>query len=44
LALSAKDSGKRTEALNWLFWQMGSTPGFVHFDAYAPVKIKSTVL
>jgi len=39
-----KDRGKRTEALNWLFWQMGSTPyvggGFGHFYAYAPVKIK----
>jgi GST-like protein len=23
----AKDRGKRTEALNWLFWQIGSTPG-----------------
>ena len=35
-----KDRGKRTEALNWLFWQMGSTPyvggGFGHFYAYAP--------
>jgi GSH-dependent disulfide-bond oxidoreductase len=34
----------RTEALNWLFWQMGSAPylggGFGHFYAYAPVKIE----
>ena len=32
----------RTEALNWLFWQMGSAPylggGFGHFYAYAPEK------
>ncbi len=38
------DHGKRTEALNWLFWQMGSAPylggGFGHFYAYAPVKIE----
>ena len=38
---------KRTEALNWLFWQMGSTPyvggGFGHFYAYAPVKIKYAI-
>ena len=33
-AFLPKDRGKRTEALNWLFWQMGSTPyvggGFGH--------------
>jgi len=33
---------QRTEALNWLFWQMGSGPylggGFGHFYAYAPTK------
>ena len=33
----------RTEALNWLFWQMGSGPllggGFGHFYAYAPEKL-----
>jgi len=32
----------RTEALSWLFWQMGSAPylggGFGHFYAYAPEK------
>ena len=32
----------RTQALNWLFWQMGSAPylggGFGHFYAYAPMK------
>ncbi|RAN37842.1 glutathione-dependent disulfide-bond oxidoreductase [Hyphomonas pacifica] len=35
---------KRTEALNWLFWQMGSAPylggGFGHFYAYAPEKFE----
>ena len=34
----------RTEALNWLFWQMGSAPflggGFGHFYAYAPTKME----
>lgn len=33
---------KRTETLNWLFWQMGSAPflggGFGHFYNYAPEK------
>ena len=33
---------KRTETLNWLFWQMGSAPflggGFGHFYAYASEK------
>ncbi|MET0361738.1 MAG: glutathione-dependent disulfide-bond oxidoreductase [Sphingobium sp.] len=37
------DIDGRTEALNWLFWQMGSAPflggGFGHFYAYAPTKI-----
>ncbi|OQP86668.1 glutathione-dependent disulfide-bond oxidoreductase [Rhizobium rhizosphaerae] len=37
----------RTEALNWLFWQMGSAPfvggGFGHFFAYAPVKIQYAI-
>jgi GST-like protein len=39
-----KDPAKRTECLNWLFWQMGSAPylggGFGHFYAYAPFKIE----
>src|SRR4030088_643899 len=46
-AFLPKDWGKRTEALNWLFWQMGSTPyvggGFGHFYAYAPVKIEYAI-
>lgn len=37
-----QDLRKRTETLNWLFWQMGSAPflggGFGHFYAYAPEK------
>ncbi|NNC37647.1 MAG: glutathione-dependent disulfide-bond oxidoreductase [Hyphomonadaceae bacterium] len=43
-ALLPTDPSKRTEALNWLFWQMGSAPylggGFGHFYAYAPMKIE----
>ena len=34
----------RTEALSWLFWQMGSAPylggGFGHFYSYAPEKLE----
>jgi len=37
-----KDPRKRTEAISWLMWQMGSAPflggGFGHFYAYAPEK------
>lgn len=37
----------RTEALNWLFWQVGSAPyvggGFGHFYAYAPIKIEYAI-
>ncbi|MDO8694223.1 MAG: glutathione-dependent disulfide-bond oxidoreductase [Sheuella sp.] len=37
----------RTQALNWLFWQMGSAPylggGFGHFYAYAPTKIEYAI-
>jgi GSH-dependent disulfide-bond oxidoreductase len=37
----------RTEALNWLFWQMGAGPflggGFGHFYTYAPVKIEYAI-
>ncbi len=43
-AFLPKDSGQRTEALSWLFWQMGSAPylggGFGHFYAYAPEKFE----
>ena len=46
-AFLPKDHTKRTEALNWLFWQMGSAPylggGFGHFYAYAPVKIQYAI-
>lgn len=38
------DPAKRTECLNWLFWQMGSAPmlggGFGHFYSYAPEKLE----
>ena len=41
------DPRARTEALSWLFWQMGSAPflggGFGHFFAYAPVKIEYAI-
>jgi GSH-dependent disulfide-bond oxidoreductase len=43
-AFLPKDADARTEALNWLFWQMGSAPylggGFGHFYAYAPTKME----
>ena len=42
-----RDPAKRTECLNWLFWQMGSAPylggGFGHFYAYAPTKIEYAI-
>ncbi|WP_209091312.1 glutathione-dependent disulfide-bond oxidoreductase [Agrobacterium tumefaciens] len=42
-----KEGNARTQALNWLFWQMGSAPflggGFGHFYAYAPIKIKYAI-
>lgn len=38
------EHAKRTEAMNWLFWQMGAAPylggGFGHFYAYAPEKLR----
>lgn len=38
------EHAKRTECMNWLFWQMGSGPylggGFGHFYAYAPTKME----
>ncbi|REF68929.1 glutathione-dependent disulfide-bond oxidoreductase [Paracoccus versutus] len=46
-AFLPRDPAARTEALNWLFWQMGSAPflggGFGHFYAYAPVKIEYAI-
>ena len=43
-ALLPKAPAQRTEALSWLFWQMGSAPylggGFGHFYAYAPEKFE----
>lgn len=41
------DLRARAEAMNWLFWQMGSAPfvggGFGHFFAYAPMKIQYAI-
>jgi len=41
------DLRARTQAMNWLFWQMGSAPflggGFGHFYAYAPMKIEYAI-
>ncbi len=46
-AFLPKDPGKRAEAINWLFWQMGSAPylggGFGHFYAYAPEKFEYAI-
>lgn len=46
-AFLPKNIGDRTETLNWLFWQMGSTPylggGFGHFYSYAPIKIEYAI-
>ncbi|MGE0628592.1 MAG: glutathione-dependent disulfide-bond oxidoreductase [Hyphomicrobiaceae bacterium] len=46
-AFLPKDPDKRTETLNWLFWQMGATPylggGFGHFYHYAPVKLQYAI-
>jgi GST-like protein len=43
-AFLPQDPARRTEALSWLFWQMGSAPylggGFGHFYAYAPEKFE----
>jgi len=43
-AFLPEDAAGRTEALSWLFWQMGSAPylggGFGHFYAYAPEKFE----
>ena len=46
-AFLPKQHNERTQALNWLFWQMGSGPylggGFGHFYAYAPIKIEYAI-
>lgn len=46
-AFIPKSTRKRTEVLNWLFWQMGAAPfvggGFGHFYAYAPEKIQYAI-
>ena len=46
-AFLPQDPAKRTETLNWLFWQMGAGPllggGFGHFYAYAPEKIEYAI-
>jgi len=46
-AFLPRDPAARTEALSWLFWQMGSAPflggGFGHFYMYAPVKIEYAI-
>jgi len=46
-AFLPKDPAARTEALSWLFWQMGSAPylggGFGHFYSYAPTKIEYAI-
>lgn len=46
-ALLPEAHGPRTEAMNWLFWQMGSAPylggGFGHFYAYAPQKYEYAI-
>jgi len=46
-AFLPKDHAARTQALSWLFWQMGSAPflggGFGHFFIYAPTKIKYAI-
>ncbi|MCF6775709.1 glutathione-dependent disulfide-bond oxidoreductase [Thiotrichales bacterium 19X7-9] len=43
-ALIPNELHKRTECLNWLFWQIGSAPyiggGFGHFYKFAPIKIQ----
>ncbi|NVB40115.1 glutathione-dependent disulfide-bond oxidoreductase [Pseudenhygromyxa sp. WMMC2535] len=46
-AFLPSEPAQRTEALSWLFWQMGAGPylggGFGHFYAYAPVKLEYAI-
>ena len=46
-SLLPSQGNRRTEVLNWLFWQMSSTPylggGFGHFYVYAPEKIQYAI-
>lgn len=46
-ALLPRRHQAQTEALNWLFWQMGAAPylggGFGHFYLYAPLRIKYAI-
>ncbi|RKE83569.1 glutathione-dependent disulfide-bond oxidoreductase [Rhizobium sp. AG855] len=46
-AFLPSETRARAEALNWLFWQMGSAPfvggGFGHFFSYAPMKIEYAI-
>lgn len=46
-AFLPKDHAAQTEALNWLFWQVGAAPfvggGFGHFFSYAPIHIKYAI-
>lgn len=46
-AFLPKDHQSNTEALNWLFWQVGAAPfvggGFGHFFSYAPIHIKYAI-
>ncbi|WP_162011692.1 glutathione-dependent disulfide-bond oxidoreductase [Streptococcus sp. S784/96/1] len=46
-AFIPEDFAKRTEVMNWLFWQTGAAPflggGFGHFFHYAPEKIEYAI-
>lgn len=46
-AFLPKQHQGQTEALNWLFWQVGAAPfvggGFGHFFSYAPIHIKYAI-
>lgn len=46
-AFLPKDHQAQTEALNWLFWQVGAAPfvggGFGHFFSYAPMHIQYAI-